>query len=79
MIFDNNHKYDANIGVSDAHTNSPIIIGKNCWIAANAIILKGTIIEDNCVIGAGSIVSGHVQKGSIVTNSREMIIKKMEK
>lgn len=79
MIFDNNHKYDMQSGVSDEHTSSPIVIGRNCWIAANAIILKGTIIEDNCVIGAGSIVRGHVQKGSIVTNSREMIIKKMEK
>lgn len=79
MIFDNNHKYDAQNGVSDEHTSSPIIIGKNCWIAANVVILKGTVIEDNCVIGAGSIVSGHILKGSIVTNSREVIIRKMEK
>jgi len=37
--------------------NSPVHIGKNCWIGAGAIILPGITIGDNSVIGAGSVVT----------------------
>lgn len=34
-----------------------IIIGNDCWIGANSVILKGVCIPDGCVIAAGSTVS----------------------
>ena len=37
--------------------NLPVRIGKNCWIGAGAIILPGTTIGDNTVVGAGSVVT----------------------
>ena len=37
--------------------NTPIHIGKNCWIGAGVVILPGVTIGDNVVIGAGSIVT----------------------
>ena len=37
--------------------NAPIRIGKNCWLGAGVIVLPGTTIGDNVVIGAGSIVT----------------------
>lgn len=36
--------------------NSPIIIGDKVWVGATSIILKGTIIESNTIIGANSLV-----------------------
>lgn len=48
---------------------NPIKIGNNVWISANAIILKGTIIGDNCVVGAGSVVKG---KFPIIPSSKEI-------
>ena len=66
-VFDNNHKFSADKGVSYEHTCDDIEIGDNCWIAANVIILKGTKIGCNCVIGAGTKVSGEVPDGTIVT------------
>lgn len=30
----------------------PIKIGKNCWTEANAIILSGVKLGDNCIVGA---------------------------
>ena len=37
--------------------NSPVKIGKNCWIGAGALIMPGVTIGDNTVIGAGSVVT----------------------
>lgn len=78
MIFDNNHKYDAINGVQSRHSTGEIKIGKNCWLAANVVVLKGTVIEDNCIIGAGCIISGYIPQGSVVTGSRELTIQKIE-
>ena len=36
------------------------IIGKNVFIGMNSIILMGSNIGDNVIIGAGSVVSGHI-------------------
>lgn len=37
--------------------NKNIIIGIHCWIGLETIILKGSKIPDNCVIGAGALVN----------------------
>lgn len=34
---------------------SPIEIGKNCWIGANTLILRGTKLGDNCVVGGWGV------------------------
>lgn len=35
-----------------------VIIGKNAWIAMNAIILKGSTIGENSIVGPNSVVMG---------------------
>jgi len=37
--------------------NAPVHIGENCWFGAGAIVLPGTTIGNNVVVGAGSIVT----------------------
>lgn len=76
-IFDNDHKFDGKNGVSAEHKAKEIKIGKSCWIASNVVILKGTEIGDNCVIGAGCVVQGKIPKASIVTQDRNLIIRPM--
>lgn len=46
-----------------------IRIGDHVWIGARSLILKGTRIEDGAVIGAGSVVSGHVAAGTVVAGN----------
>jgi acetyltransferase-like isoleucine patch superfamily enzyme len=65
-IFDNNHQHSPETGVSGQLNTAPIFIGDNSWVASDAIILKGTHIGKNCVIGAGCIVRGEVPDGSMV-------------
>lgn len=42
-----------------------IIIGNNVFIGMNVNILPGTIIENNVIIGAGSIVKGNILANSV--------------
>jgi len=41
------------------------IIGNNVFIGMNSMILSGTVVEDNVIIGAGAIVSGKVESDSV--------------
>jgi len=44
---------------------APIIIGNNVFIGNGSTILPGAIIEDNIIIGAGSIVKGKLKSNSV--------------
>lgn len=33
--------------------NAPINIGKHCWICSRCMVLKGSRLEDDCVLGGG--------------------------
>ena len=74
-IFDNNHKHNPETGVSQSLNTAPITIGNNSWIGSDAIILKGSHIGKNCVIGAGCIVKGIIPDGSTVTVKQDIIIR----
>lgn len=43
----------------------PIVVGNNVFIGMGTTILPGTIIEDNVVVGAGSIVRGRLYSNYI--------------
>ncbi len=49
----------------------PIYIGKNVWIGASVLIMKGVNIGDNSVIAAGCIVTKDVPPNSIIIQKRE--------
>jgi acetyltransferase-like isoleucine patch superfamily enzyme len=46
-----------------------IKIGDNTFIGAHSIILPGTIIGSNCVIGAGSVIRGIIDDDSVVAGN----------
>jgi acetyltransferase-like isoleucine patch superfamily enzyme len=56
----------------------PIVIGKNCFIGCNSIILKGTVLGDGCVVGAGAVVSGKFEDNCIIAGNPARVIKKIE-
>lgn len=72
-LYDHDHDYKEGLNVDSCKEHfktSPIIIGKNCWIGANSVILRGTQIGDNCVIGAGSVIKGIFPAGSVMVQKR---------
>ena len=46
--------------------SAPVTIGKNVWIGAGAIVLKGVSIGDNAIVAAGSVVTKPVLAGALV-------------
>ena len=47
----------------------PIKIGKNCFIGAESLILYGTNIGDNVIVGARSLVKGELESGFVYAGS----------
>lgn len=73
-IFDNNHKFSKDKGVSYKLSTGEISIGDNCWLASNVIILKGAKIGNNCIIGAGCIIDKEVPDNSIIRMSQNQSV-----
>lgn len=46
--------------------SAPIAIGRNVWIAAGAVVLRGVRIGDGAVVAANAVVTGDVDGGTIV-------------
>ncbi len=56
----------------------PIKVGKNCFIGCNAIVLKGTVLGDGCVVGAGAVVCGVFGDNCIIAGNPAKEIKRCE-
>jgi len=75
LIYDHDHDFRADGGLNAGKfITSPIEIGKNVWIGANTIILRGAKIGDNCVIAAGSIVGKEIPDNTVLIQKRESTI-----
>ena len=66
-IRDTTHDYgNANlVFVNQPNISGPIKIGSNVWIGRGCIIFPHTIIEDDVIVGANSIVKGYLKSNSI--------------
>lgn len=54
---------------------APVIIGRDCWIGANATILPGVTIGDFSVVAAGSVVTKNVPSGVVVAGNPAVVKK----
>ena len=45
------------------------------WICANSTILKGALISDNSVVGAGTIVSKKFEHRNVLIAGKNKIVK----
>ena len=75
QIYDHDHDFRVAGGIGlMKYKSSPIKIGNNVWIGANTVILRGTTIGDNCVVGAGSTLSGVYDSYSIIIQKRNTTV-----
>lgn len=71
LVYDQDHDFRAEGGLAaKKFKTAPVTIGNNVWIGANTVILRGTSIGDNCVVGAGSVIKGTFSPNSLIVQKR---------
>ena len=74
-----NHNFeDTNRRIDEQGVSTtPVIIGDDVWIGANAVILPGVHIGNHCVVAAGAVVTKDVPPHSLVAGVPAKIIKQI--
>jgi acetyltransferase-like isoleucine patch superfamily enzyme len=57
--------------------SSSIILGNNIWIGRGCMLFPGTIINDNVIVGANSVIKGHLEANSVYAGSPAKKIKSL--
>ena len=72
-IIASNHKFDSREYpiMLQGDRCKGITIGRNVWIGGHVIVLDGVEIGDNCVIGAGSVITKSVASNTLVFDERK--------
>ena len=71
LIYDHDHDFRVEGGLkAGLFKTAPVIIGDNSWIGAGTIILRGSQIGKNCVIGAGCVVSDSIPDNTVLIQER---------
>ena len=67
-IADTSHTHPADGGWTyHALRHGTVDIGRNTWVAAKVTIARDSVVGDACVLGANSVVTGHVPDGHVAT------------
>ena len=53
----------------------PVVIGKDCWFGANVVVCPGVTVGDNCVIGAGSVVTRDIPPNTFAAGNPCRVIR----
>ncbi|MEF2574659.1 MAG: sugar O-acetyltransferase [Eisenbergiella sp.] len=55
----------------------PVHIGNDCWLCANVTVCPGVTIGDNCVIGAGSVVTRDIPSNCFAAGNPCRVIREL--
>lgn len=58
-------------------TTTPVTIGNDIWIGANAVVLPGVTIGDHSVVAAGAVVTKNVPPHTLVAGVPAKVIKQI--
>ena len=72
LISNNHDPYDRAV-----LTCKPVVLKKNCWIGAGAVILPGVTVGENSIVGAGSVVTKDVPANTVVAGNPAKFIKNL--
>ena len=61
----------------DQIVDRPIVIEDDCFLGTDSLILKGTVLKRGCVVGAGTVVSGSFEPGSVIVGNPGKVIKRL--
>lgn len=69
---------DSSILWHERRRAAPVTIGNNVFIGWSALILPGVMVGNNCIIGAGSVVTKDVPDNSVVAGNPARFIKSID-
>ncbi len=52
----------------------PVTIGENCFVGLGAILLPGTVLGRDVIVGAGAVVRGSIPANSVVIGNPAIIV-----
>lgn len=71
----------ANHDLNDLEKHTPgkdVVIGNNCWLGMNSVLLPGVKLGDHTIVGAGSVVTKSFEEGNcVIAGNPAKIIKKL--
>ncbi len=69
------HPFDVDQRNRGLEYAKPITVGNNVWIGGNVVVVPGVTIGDNCVIGAGSVVTKDIPANSLAVGNPCKVIR----
>lgn len=72
LISNNHDPYDRMI-----LTCMPVVLKRNCWIGAGAVILPGVTVGENSIVGVGSVVTKDVLDNTVVAGNPAKFVKQL--
>lgn len=76
-IFAATHEAEVQSRRDNIEYGRPVVIGDDCWIGGNVVILPGVTIGRGCTIGAMSVVSRDIPDFSVAMGQPAKVVKKV--
>ena len=64
---------------SGTDSRGPTRVGADAWIAAHVVVADGSIIGDQAVVGAGSVVKGQVPPRTLAAGAPARVIRSLDR
>lgn len=77
-IFAATHETEVQSRRDNIEYGKPVVIGDDCWIGGNVVILPGVTIGRGCTIGAMSVVSKDIPDFSVAMGQPAKVVKKVQ-
>lgn len=75
-IIDSDHGIEKNMLIREQSTIvAPVSIGNDVWISAGCKILRGSKIDDGCIVGAMTLIKGTFPSNSVIVGIPGKVIK----
>jgi acetyltransferase-like isoleucine patch superfamily enzyme len=77
-IFAATHESEVQSRREEIEYARPVVIGDDCWIGGNVVILPGVKIGTGCTVGAMSVVSKDIPDFSVAMGQPARVVKKVK-
>jgi len=74
-IIDNDHHQIVHQVATERGNEGSVLIGNHVWIGCNSTILKNTVLGDNCIVAANSLVKGNFPDNCLIGGNPAKILK----